>query len=356
MPKFHTLKVRELRRETDDCVSVSFEVPESMREEYAFIQGQHLTLKTTLNGEEVRRSYSLCTGPNEGDLRVAIKKVAGGQFSTFANERLQAGDLLDVMTPMGSFHTSLDPVQRKHYVAFAAGSGITPVISIMKATLETEPQSHFTLFYGNRSTESIIFRDQIEDLKNRYLLRLSVHHILSQEDPGSELFHGRIDTEKCEAFCSLLIDPSDVDEFFLCGPESMIEAVKETLLSKGVDRKKVHTELFTSPVGKLGGDKKWTPPARPVLSKITITLDGNTFTFDHTTSGVPILDAAHKAGADLPFACKGGVCCTCKARVMEGEVEMEVNYGLEPEEVEDGYVLTCQSHPKTDRVVLSFDE
>jgi ring-1,2-phenylacetyl-CoA epoxidase subunit PaaE len=357
MPRFHALKVRELRRETHDCVSVSFEVPEELRDEYQFLHGQHLTLKTQLNGEEIRRSYSICTSPNEADLRVAIKKIPGGQFSSFANEGLQAGDTLDVMTPLGSFHTALDAGQKKFYVAFVAGSGITPVMSILKSVLETEPESHFTLFYGNRNTDTIIFRDQLDDLKNRYLQRLTIHHILSQEDPGSDLFSGRIDAGKCEVFCSKLLDVEEVDEFFLCGPEPMIFAVQETLQTMGVDSRKIHFELFTSPVGKLGvSEKKWTPPAQPILSKITITLDGNTFTFDHTSSDVPILDAAQKKGADLPFACKGGVCCTCKAKVLEGEVEMEVNYGLEAEEVEAGYVLTCQAHPKTDKLVLSFDE
>ena len=357
MPKFHSLKVRELRRETHDCVSVSFEVPEKLRDEYEFLHGQHLTLKTKLNGEEIRRSYSICTSPNDADLRVAIKKIHGGQFSTYANEHLQAGDTLEVMTPMGSFHTSLDSHQKKYYVAFAAGSGITPVMSIMKSVLETEPGSHFTLFYGNRNVDSIIFRDQIEALKNQYMRRFTIHHILSQEDPGAELFHGRITAEKCRVFCSKLLDVEEVDEFFLCGPEPMIDAVQETLQKLGVDRRKIHLELFTSPVGKLGvSEKKWTPPAQSILSKITITLDGKTFTFDHPSTDVPILDAAQRNGADLPYACKGGVCCTCKAKVLEGEVEMEVNYGLDPEEVEAGYVLTCQAHPKTSRLVISFDE
>lgn len=357
MPKFHALKVKELRRETADCVSVSFDVPEQLWEEYQFLHGQHLTLKTNLNGDEIRRSYSICTSPGERDLRVAIKKVPGGQFSTFANEKLLVGDVLDVMTPLGSFNTPLNATQQKHYVAFAAGSGITPVMSILKSVLEMEPGSFFTLFYGNRKADSIIFLDQIENLKNEHLQRLSVHHVLSQEDPGAELFHGRIDAEKCKAFCSRLLDVDSVDDFFICGPGGMIEEVRDSLQSLGVDRRKIHVELFTSPDADRGVlQKKWAPSSRPILSEITITLDGNTFTFDHTSSDVPILDAAHKVGADLPFACKGGVCCTCKAKVLEGEVEMEVNYGLEPEEVEAGYVLTCQSHPKSDKVVLSFDE
>jgi ring-1,2-phenylacetyl-CoA epoxidase subunit PaaE len=357
MPKFHSLKVRELRRETEDCVSLSFEVPVSLQDEYHFIQGQHLTLKTTLNGEEVRRSYSICTSPADDDLRVAIKKVSDGQFSTYANERLREGDVLDVMTPLGSFHTPINPLLNKHYVAFAAGSGITPVISILKTVLKEEPNSHFTLFYGNRTSSSIIFKQQLDDLKNRYLHRLSVHYILSREDPGAELFHGRIDAEKCGHYFERLIDAAEVDEFFLCGPETMIVSVKSELESRGVDRHKIHQELFTTPVSRRGVvEKKQTSLAKPLVSKITITLDGKTFTFEHNLHGVPILDAAQKQGADLPFACKGGVCCTCKAKLLDGEVEMEVNYGLEPDEVTNRYVLTCQAHPKTDKVVLSFDE
>lgn len=356
MPKFHSLKIQEIRKETEDCVSISFEVPEGLQSEYEFTQGQYLTLRTQINGAEVRRSYSICTSPNDDDLRVAIKKLEGGQFSTFANETLAQNDLLDVMTPMGNFYTPLHADNEKHYVAFVAGSGITPILSILKTTLVKEPKSHFTLFYGNRYSDSIIFKEQIEALKNLHLGRLSVHHILSQEHPGSELFYGRIDEAKCHSFCKYLFDPATVDEFFLCGPESMINAIRETLSSLGVDEKNIHFELFTSPVGKLGDSKSQNGSTKSVLSKITITLDDNTFEVNLNSTEDTILDAAHKMGADLPYACKGGVCCTCKAKVLEGEVEMEINYGLEPEEVEAGYVLTCQSHPKTPKVVVSFDE
>jgi ring-1,2-phenylacetyl-CoA epoxidase subunit PaaE len=357
MPRFYPLKVKDVRRETEACVSISFEVPGSLLSEFAFLQGQHLTLRTYLDGEEVRRSYSICTSPSEVDLRVAVKKISGGQFSTYANERLCKGDTLDVMTPLGSFHTQLDPAARKHYVAFAAGSGITPIMSIMKTTLETEPGSRFTLFYGNSKTDTIIFREDIEALKNRYMRRLSVHHVLSREDLGMPLFYGRITGEKCRKFFQKLLDVKDIDEFFLCGPESMIGEVKEALTSMGISERRIHFELFTSPVGKLGeGTKKWEPPKESIASSVTITLDGKTFQFDLMSSGDTILEGALKAGADLPFACKGGVCCTCKAKLLDGGVDMEVNYGLEPEEVEAGYVLTCQSHPKTGRVVLSFDE
>jgi ring-1,2-phenylacetyl-CoA epoxidase subunit PaaE len=332
MPKFHSLKVQEIRKETDDCVSVAFEVPTDLKKDFEFL-----------------------SGPYEKDLRVAVKKLENGRFSTFANEQLSAGDWVDVMTPTGNFHPNLNPTNEKQYVAFAAGSGITPVISILKSVLSTEPKSHFTLFYGNRYSDSIIFKEQIEALKNLHLGRLSVHHILSQEHIGADLFYGRIDEKKCRTFCNVLIDVENSDEFFLCGPESMIHSVKETLLDLGVDKKRIHFELFTSPVGKLGKQTKKATP-RSVHSKVKITLDGNTFDFDLTSAKDTILDAAHKYGADLPFACKGGVCATCKAKILKGEVEMEINYALEPEEVEAGYVLTCQSHPKTKEVTVSFDE
>lgn len=357
MPKFYTLKVREVRRETPECVSVSFVVPDELSEEYRFFAGQHLNLKRMFGGDEIRRSYSICVSPFERDLRVAVKRLDGGQFSTFVHEHLRAGDPMDVMTPLGTFYTPLNPKNKKHYAAFAAGSGITPVIAIMKAVLETEPESRFTLFYGNKRTDSIIFREQIEDLKNKHLQRLSVHHVLSQEDPGAELFHGRIDEDKLKVFFTRLIDPKEVDEFFVCGPEPMMNAVKTSLAKSGVSRKKIHQELFTSELSEHTTAKSnWVPPTHPVLSRITMTLDGKTFSFDHTSANEVILDAALKMGADLPFSCKGGVCCTCKAKLLEGEVEMERNYGLEQDQVDAGYVLTCQSHPKTDRVVLSFDE
>ncbi len=357
MPKFHPLKVKDIRHETADCVSVGFMLPEELREEFSFKQGQHLTLKTLVNGEEVRRSYSICSSPLDDDLRVAVKKLPGGLFSTFANEKLLVGETLDVMTPMGSFHTPLDPAHEKQYVAFAAGSGITPIISILKTILLTEPKSSCTLFYGNRSTDTVIFKEELEELKNRFLQRLSLHFIFSQEDPGADLFFGRIDEEKCKTFCTKLLNVEEVDDFFICGPEMMIDAVQQTLYSLWVPKHKIHFELFTSPVGKLGNDqKRWQAPAAPVLSNITITIDGKTFDFAYSSAKETILDAAHKAGADLPFACKGGVCCTCKAKILVGKAEMEVNYGLEPEEVENNYILTCQAHPLSDKVVLSFDE
>ena len=356
MPKFYSLKIQDIRTETADCVSVAFEVPESLAGEYAFVHGQNLTLKASIQGEEVRRSYSICTSPLDHELRVAIKKVPGGRFSTFANEELHVGDMLDVMTPSGSFTVPLNPQHCKHYVAFAAGSGITPILSILRTGLRTEPKSEFTLFFGNKSVDHIIFREELENLKNRYLDRLSIHHVLSREYPGADLFYGRIDGDRCSDFCRLLLDPKEVDEYFLCGPEEMIFSVKGKLEDLGVDPRHIHYELFTSPVGHLG--VKTPPPLRmekAVRSQIEVVLDGNAFSFELDSGGDTILDGALKAGADLPFACKGGVCATCKARVLEGEVAMQVNYALEPDEVEAGFVLTCQSHPRSERVSVTYD-
>jgi len=355
--QFYPLQVRELRRETLDTVSIAFEVPESLRETFRFTQGQYLTLRTTLNGEEVRRAYSICTGVHENDLRVAVKKVEGGLFGTYADEQMRAGDVLDVMPPMGRFFTELNPANAKQYVAFAAGSGITPVMSILKTTLIQEPLSHFTLFYGNRGFDHIVFREQLETLKNQYPERLAVHHVLSSESLGSPLFFGRIDGEKCRAYSRLLFQPTEVDAFFLCGPETMIFDLKSTLESLGVDPKAIHFELFTT-----AGAKKapLTSASRRSAkdsfdASITVIQDGMQFDFLLPSDGSTLLDAAMRAGADLPFSCKGGVCCTCKGKILEGEAVMEVCYGLEPDEIAAGYVLTCQAHPKTKRVVVSFD-
>ncbi len=354
--KFYPLRVRELRRETADTVSVAFEVPASLRDLFRFTQGQHLTLRTTLGGEEVRRSYSICTGAQEDDLRVAIKRVDEGLFSAYANEHLRAGDVLEVMPPQGRFFTKLDPEASRLYVAFAAGSGITPVMSILKTTLAQEPHSRFLLFYGNRGFDFIVFREQLEELKNRYPDRLAVHHVLSRESLGSDLFTGRLSGEKCQTYARLLFNPAEVDAFFLCGPEEMVFEIKTVLEKLEVPAQKIHFELFTT-----AGSRQRTTTARSGTSdsrfeaSITVIQDGTQFDFQLPSDGSTLLDAAMRAGADLPFSCKGGVCSTCKARILEGKVEMDVNYGLEPDEVAAGYVLTCQSHPKTQRVVVSFD-
>lgn len=358
---FHPLTVKEVRRETADCVSISFDIPEALKELFQYKQGQYISLRTYINSEEVRRSYSVCSSPLDNELRVAVKKVEHGVFSAYANEQLQQGDVLDAIPPMGKFFTPLDPTNRKQYVAFAAGSGITPVLSIIKTTLRTEPGSQFTLVYGNRNRHSIIFREELEALKNKFMDRFRIVYILSREKTDAPINAGHIDAEKCMTLCNKTINIQTTDAFFICGPETMMFTVKEQLEKLGVDKKSIHMELFTTP-GQQGKPivKHEAPTPGTVVeakprSKITVRLDGVMFDFELGFEGDAILDAALKHGADLPYACKGGVCCTCRAKLVEGQVEMDLNYGLEPEELAKGYILTCQSHPKTDRVVVDFD-
>ncbi|WP_436515237.1 1,2-phenylacetyl-CoA epoxidase subunit PaaE [Ekhidna sp. To15] len=353
MAKFHTLKVKEISRPTEESVAVTFEIPEELHDEFSFTQGQHLTLKKDIDGEDIRRSYSICSCPIDETLTVAIKKLEGGAFSTYANDVLKEGDEIEVMPPHGSFYVPLDPSNANSYVAFATGSGITPIMSIIETTLRTEPESEFTLFYGNRRTSTIIFQEELEALKNRYMGRFSLYHILSKERQESDLFNGRIEAEKIQAYARLFFDPKTVDHYFTCGPEEMMLAVQSELKNLGVPEERVHLELFTSPVGKLGGKQKEVKHEKS-LAEITVVLDGNSMTFPYD-SDKSILDVAFDNGADLPYACKGGVCSTCVCKVEEGEVEMDVNYALEPDELERGLVLSCQSYPKTDKVKLSFD-
>lgn len=357
-PKFYPLRVKDVRQETADCVSVSLWVPDELVETFRFAPGQYLTFRTHMEDAEVRRSYSICVSPNEHELRVAVKKVQGGRFSTHANETLKAGDLLDVMPPMGKFSPRKSELTQKQYLAFAAGSGITPIMSIMRTVLEDEPNSTFTLIYGNRTRNTIIFREAIEGLKNKYMQRLSVYHVLSREMMDVPLFNGRIDAAKCVEFCDTLIDISSINEAFICGPEDMILSVRKKLVELGLPSEHVHIELFTSPDQPKAAHKKWVEEHAADgerMSKVTITLDGATFEMDLAYGGDSILDAALKHGADLPYACKGGVCCTCRAKVTEGAVDMEVNYALEKDEIAKGFVLTCQSHPTTDKVTIDFD-
>lgn len=360
VPKFHELTVKEVRKETPDCVSVVVDVPEELADMYRFTPGQYLTFRRGTGEEEIRRSYSICAGPNDNELRVAIKKVTGGRFSTYANEELKKGDVLDVMPPMGQFIAKKTDLKEKHYLAFAAGSGITPILSLMKATLEADDKSKFTLIYGNRSKGTIIFREAIEALKNKYMERVRIYHVLSREMMDVPLFNGRITDEKCGDFCKAgLIDISRVDEAFICGPEDMLLSVRKKLVAEGMAQEDVHIELFTSPDQPKATHKKWVEEHSEdngKMSKVSIKLDGSTFELDLAYNGDSILDAALKHGADLPYACKGGVCCTCKAKVTSGSVDMEVNYALEEDELEKGFVLTCQSHPTTDKVTVDFDQ
>jgi len=356
-PSFHDLKVLDISRETSDCVSVAFDVPAELEGDYRFIPGQYLTLETEIGDEAVRRSYSLCSSPFDGELRVAIKQVEGGKFSTWANTELQVGSSMRVMTPDGNFIAPIQAEAKHNYVGFAAGSGITPIFSILKSVLEQEAESTFTLFYGNKTAQSVIFKEQIEALKNQYMDRFEVHYVLSREDQGTDYLKGRINAEKCTTFAERLFDIKTVDAYFLCGPEEMITGVSEALQGLGVDKSKVHFELFTSPAQSLAGKTVVsTKGTKQLDAEVTVVLDGEETHFGLNSKGNSILDAALDAGADVPYACKGAVCCTCRAKVIEGDVEMDMNYALQDDEVEDGYVLTCQAHPRSEKVIVSFDE
>jgi len=353
---FHNIRIKDIRNETLDCVSIAFELPPELKEIFRFTQGQNITIRFNSEGEEIRRSYSICTSPLENELRIAVKKVEGGKFSAFSSS-LKKNDTLSILPPTGTFFTKLDPAHQANYVAFAAGSGITPVISIIKTTLSTEPMSSFALIYGNRNRSSIIFREELEAIKNKYMDRFSMHHILSREQTDADINHGRIDAEKCESL-SKLIDIHDLNEFFICGPEQMIFTVKDWLEEKGVNKGKIHFELFTVPGHATTGTSTVRPSSESSdakISQVTIRQDGISFSFDLKYDDDSILDAALSEGVDLPFACKGGVCSTCRAMLVEGKVEMENNYALEPEELNRGFILTCQSHPRSGKVVIDFD-
>jgi len=349
---FHRLPVVDIRPETDDTVSVAFAVPPELAELYRFVPGQHLTFRTTENGEEVRRSYSICAGLDDGELRVAVKHVPGGRFSGWANTRLRVGDEVEVMTPSGRFTLSPDPAHARHYLAIAAGSGITPVMSILSSVLAREPDSTFTLVYGNRGVTSIIFREQLDDLKNRYLQRLQVLHLLSRERQDVDLLNGRITAEKVRELAATVIELDSVNETFLCGPEPMTMEVREALLDLGVPPTHIHLELFGTPHVSAA-------VVRPVVAgdarHLTVVLNGVKTELDISPADT-VLDAALASGLDLPFSCKGGVCATCRAKVCEGAVEMAVNYALEPWETEAGFVLTCQSRPVSAAVTVDYDQ
>jgi len=350
-PAFYSAKVLDVRRETTDCVSVSLEVPNT--DTFSFVPGQYLTLRASIDGQEVRRSYSLCSSPLSGELRVAIKQVKNGLFSTWANTELQVGHTLETMPPMGNFALEVDPGGEETYVGFAAGSGITPVLSILKTVLERAPKAKFILFYGNRKTNSIIFKSELEDLKDAHMGRLEVHHVLSREDQGSDLLFGRIDEVRTGRFASQIPGVKEAAGHFLCGPEDMIKGVQSALEQAGVASKNIHFELFTSATP--AAEKSAKASSASGEAHLTVILDGEETRFSQGPKDF-ILDAALDAGADVPYACKGAVCCTCRAKVLEGEVEMAMNYSLTDDEVAEGFVLTCQSMPRSPKVTVSFDE
>ncbi|MEO8111297.1 MAG: 1,2-phenylacetyl-CoA epoxidase subunit PaaE [Ginsengibacter sp.] len=350
---FHKLTVNDIRRETADCVSIAFELPAELKNDFSYKAGQNITIRFSAE-EEIRRSYSICSSPEDNELRVAVKKVYNGTFSTFANSGLKKGDILDVLPPTGTFVKEMNKAGKKSYVFFAAGSGITPIISLIKNIFYSEQLSNVTLVYGNKNVSSIIFKEELEALKDKYLQQFRLYYILSRERTEADLNYGRIDVDKCNHLAKL-IDFKNVDDFFICGPEQMIFNVKDFLEDNGISKKKIHFELFTTPTRKHTKVYKVVTPPAEDGSSITVKLDGRSFNFNLDYNSNNILDAALAEGADLPFACKGGVCCTCKSKLIEGEVEMEVNYGLEPEEVEAGFILTCQSHPRSKNVVVDFD-
>lgn len=352
MSSFHALKVKKIVRQTADAVCIELEVPQDKASVFSYKQGQYLTFKIVEKGQEIRRSYSICSSPYNGEgLKVAVKEVPNGAFSAFANKSLKEGDVLETMTPTGNFFTELKAGNSKKYVGFAAGSGITPILSILKSVLQVEPNSSFHLIYGNKDENSVIFKSEIEELKNKYS-KLTVTYVYSRQDSGDKLFSGRIDSAKCKEL-DAKFNLSSNDEFFICGPEEMIMAVSETLKANKVDKAKIHFELFTTPV-KLKQEAKDVADFNG-MSKVTTIINGDEVTFDLSGKGMSILDAAIKAGGDAPFSCKGAVCCTCRAKIVEGKAKMDMNYALSDEEVNDGFILTCQSHPLTERLIVDFD-
>jgi ring-1,2-phenylacetyl-CoA epoxidase subunit PaaE len=352
-PRFHSLRIAEVRRETPDSVSLRFDVPPALAPEYAFVQGQHVTLRACLDGREVRRSYSICAGVDDGELRVAVKHVPGGLFSSFANTRLRAGDTIDVLTPEGRFHTPLDPAQAKHYVAFAAGSGITPVLSLIKTALAREPASRFTLFYGNRRQSSVMFLEALEDLKDRYLDRFSLYCLFSRDHREFALFNGRLDRDKVAALVASLAPVETIDEAFVCGPGGMIDEVAGALAGCGVPAARIHLERFGVPGA---GPAHRVEPGDAPHAVIEVVIDGTRREVEFFESDPSILDAALRAGIELPYSCRGGMCCTCRGKVLAGKVRMDKNYSLEPRDLQEGFALTCQAHPLSERVTISFDD
>ncbi len=360
MVKFHDLTVADIRAETDESVSIAFAVPEALKDAYSFTPGQFLTLRAEVGGEDIRRSYSICSGVNDNELRVAVKRVGGGRFSGFANSAVAAGDVLQVMTPDGRFTLAPDPaLNGRHVVAFAAGSGITPIMSIVKSLLEDEPETTVTLFYGNRTVGGVIFRDALEALKDRFTKRFTLVHLLSGERQEAPLLNGRLDGEKAATLLRVLV-PEEADAYLICGPGTMVEDIRAALRAQGVAEGKIRFELFTPADGVAlasvaPADAGAVPAEAGDTAKVAVLIDGVRTEFDLSFNGPSVLEGAEAAGADAPFSCKGGVCATCRARVLEGAVEMAQNFALLEDEVAQGFVLTCQSRPTSKTLVLDYD-
>lgn len=350
--EFHPLAVADVEPLTDDSVAVTFDVPEDLGHRFTHVPGQHVIIRADINGEEVRRTYSICSPP--GTLRIGVKRIPDGVFSTYATTKLAVGDVLEVMAPIGEFTLEPSATAGGRYVAVVAGSGVTPVLSMVAATLEQQADAHFTVVYGNRTTQSIMFIEELEGLKDRFPSRLQLFHVLSREPHQIPLFEGRIDAEKIRLLTNSLIDAGAVDGWFLCGPLAMVETVEATLGELGVEPGHIHTELFYDQRIETVPDD--TNPADDAGScTVRVTIEGRTSELRARPDGPSLLDYARAVRAEVPFACKGGMCATCRAVVTEGEVTMTKNYALTPEELEVGFVLTCQAHPVTDEVHLNFD-
>jgi ring-1,2-phenylacetyl-CoA epoxidase subunit PaaE len=365
MNKFYPLTISKIQRETRDAVSIHFSVPDELEGKFNYEQGQYLVFKKHIEGTDVRRSYSICSSVNDELLRVGIKQVQNGLFSSFANHDLKEGDTLEVMPPQGRFGAGLSLAldsktpESKHILAVAAGSGITPILSIIKTCLEQDAKSQVTLLYGNRSTASSMFRNELEDLKNAYMDRFNLVFIFSRETQDIDLYNGRIDANKCQLLLKRLMQVSELSGAFICGPQSMTEQVANSLIEQGLDKDKVHFELFhTESDLTERRQKNQENLAVQTFEKsdITVIHDGREMQFELAHNSKTILEAGNDIGADLPYSCTAGVCSTCKAKVIEGEVEMDVNFALEDYEVEAGYVLSCQCYPITNKVVLSYDQ
>jgi len=356
MTRFYPLEVTEIRRETADSVSIRFQAPANAAGEFAFRAGQYLTLEHAIDGELVRRSYSLCAAPEDGELRVGVKEVPGGRFSAFANRVLKVGDTVQGMVPQGRFVLEADAALQRNFVGMAAGSGITPILSQIRHILFNEPQSTFTLFYVNKTSSSIMFKEELQDLKDQFLERFRLFHLLTREPVDAELFHGRLDAARCKALIDAgLLEVEATDGVYLCGPESMILDCRDVLQGAGMPDDRVHFELFTTADSKV---EKAAPvtAATGSAQQVAIVLDGITTTVE-LEGNKSILDAALDAGLDAPYSCLGGVCCTCRAKMTSGKADMDINYALEPREVEQGFILTCQSHPKgPGPYVVDFDQ
>jgi ring-1,2-phenylacetyl-CoA epoxidase subunit PaaE len=353
--RFHPLKVAEIVAETADANSIRFEIPAELREAFSFKAGQHLTLRTTIDGQEVRRNYSLCTAPDDSDWLVTVKRIGGGLFSNWVGDRLKPGDTLDVMVPHGSFTTEFDPADQRHLVGIAGGSGITPVLSLIKTLLKEEPHSRFTLLYGNRDSSAVIFLEALAGLKDKHLGRFEIYHFLDQEEQDVDLFNGMLDRTRIEeAIEHLVPDAPVVDGWFICGPGPMMDAAEGALLDRNIPKARIHIERFTAdrPPGAVSREIEQLQ-SQAEGATIAVTLDGRTRRIAFTQGN--ILDSARSAGMPAPFACKAGVCATCRAKVIKGKVEMAARYGLTDEEVAEGYVLTCQSVPLGEGVAVDYD-